>query len=336
MKKILITGGSGFVGTNLIKLIDYNKYKIFNIDKLGYASTPENFKNIKRNYFFKKINLLDSKQLSNFFQKFQFDYIIHLAAESHVDRSIDAPNEFIKENVNASTNLYNAILKNKKLLKKVKIIHVSTDEVYGDILNKDGADEKSIFNPKSPYSSSKAACEHIAKSFYYTFNMNIMIVRFCNIFGPYQFPEKFIPTIILNIFNKKKIPLYGSGNNIRQWIFVNDVCKLLITLTKKFSKGGDLNIGTDNLFKNVELINKISKKFDYNIQKRIKIQKIKDRPGHDLRYKLNSKRFSKTFKNFRFTNFDKGLAFTIQWYKNNQKWINITRKKYKGQRLGNY
>ena len=216
MKNILVTGGSGFIGTNLINFLLKKKYKITNVDKYSKISTPEKFKIKSKYYNFYKFNIANNKKIQNVLLK-NFDTIIHLAAESHVDRSIDAPKKFFLKNVTSTLNFYDSIrelLKDKKI-KRPKIIHVSTDEVYGSI-KKGFSKEKSKIYSSSPYSASKAASENIAQFYMETYNLNISILRISNNYGPFQFPEKFIPKIILKIFNKKNIPLYGNGKNIRE------------------------------------------------------------------------------------------------------------------------
>jgi dTDP-glucose 4,6-dehydratase len=258
-----------------------------------------------------------------------------LAAESHVDRSIDSPKEFFKENAISTLNLYSSILEltKKNKIPSPNIIHISTDEVYGSI-KKGSFKENSKLSPSSPYSASKAACDHIAESFLKTYDLKICILRLTNNYGPFQFPEKFIPTIITRFLKNKKIPLYGKGQNEREWIFVEDSCKAIEKVMNRFINNKIYNIGSSIRLKNYKVIKKILNKF------RIKnfnnnIIKVKDRPGHDFRYALNSKLFFKTYKWKPQNTFDKGIEKTINWYKNNQLWLNYCEKKYKGNRLGN-
>ena len=334
MKKILITGGSGFIGTNLKKYLIKKKYKITKINKLSYASTPEIFRKNKKNYYFYNFNINNKKKLEKILLK-KFNTIIHLAAESHVDRSIDSPKEFFKENAISTLNLYSSILEltKKNKIPNPNIIHISTDEVYGSI-KKGSFQEDSKLSPSSPYSASKAACDHIAESFLKTYDLKICILRLTNNYGPFQFPEKFIPTIITRFLKNKKIPLYGKGQNEREWIFVEDSCKAIEKVINRFINNKIYNIGSGIRLKNYKVIKKILNKF------RIKnfnnnIIKVKDRPGHDFRYALNSKLFFKTYQWKPQNTFDKGIEKTINWYKNNQLWLNYCEKKYKGNRLGN-
>jgi len=334
MKKILITGGSGFIGTNLVNYLLKKKYNITNIDKLSYASTPEIFRKYKKNYYFYNFNINNKKKLDKILLK-KFNIIIHLAAESHVDRSIDNPKKFFKENAISTLNLYSSILElNKKnKIPNPNIIHISTDEVYGSI-KKRSFKENSKLSPSSPYSASKAACDYIAESFLKTYDLKICILRLTNNYGPFQFPEKFIPTIITRFLKNKKIPLYGKGQNEREWIFVEDSCKAIEKVINRFINNKIYNIGSGIRLKNYKVIKKILNKFrikDFNN----KIINVKDRPGHDFRYALNSELFFKTYKWKAQNTFDNGIEKTINWYKNNQLWLNYCEKKYKGNRLGN-
>jgi dTDP-glucose 4,6-dehydratase len=334
MKKILVTGGSGFIGTNLVTYLIKKKYNITNIDKLSYASTPDIFRNNNKNYSFYNFNINNKKKLDKILLK-KFSTIIHLAAESHVDRSIDNPKKFFKENTSSTLNLYSSIheLIKKNRIPNPNIIHVSTDEVYGSIKN-GSFKESSKLSPGSPYSASKAACDHLAESFIKTYSLRICILRLTNNYGPFQFPEKFIPTVITKVFKKKKIPLYGKGQNVREWIFVEDSCIAIEKIMNKFINNKIFNIGSGVRLKNYKLIKKILKKFkirDFSDN----IINVKDRPGHDLRYALNSKLFSKTYQWKPQNSFDNGIEKTINWYKKNQLWLRYCEKKYKGNRLGN-
>jgi dTDP-glucose 4,6-dehydratase len=333
MKNILITGGSGFIGTNLINHLLKKKFIITNIDKLSYASTPEIFKKNKKNYFFYKFNINNKNKLKKILLK-KFDTIVHLAAESHVDRSIDAPQKFFKENISCTLNLYETVLEliNKKKISKPNIIHISTDEVYGSI-KKGSFKERSILNPSSPYSASKAACDHIALSFAETFNLKVCILRLTNNYGPFQFPEKFIPTVITKIIKNKKIPVYGNGNNVREWIFVEDSCRAIERVINKFINKEVFNIGSQKSLKNKLVIKRILKYFNKNNFLK-NIIYVKDRPGHDLRYSLNSSNFMKKYNWKATTNFSNGIYKTISWYINNALWLKHCEKKYKGNRLG--
>ena len=332
MKKILVTGGSGFIGTNLVKFLIKKKFFVFNIDKISKISTPERFKGKSNSYYFKKLNLKDNKKLNQILVKYKFDFILHLAAESHVDRSIDKPKKFFFENINSTFNLYNEI-NNCVKLKKIhspKILHISTDEVYGSIKSGFSSEESSIFT-SSPYSSSKAASENIAQSYMKTFNLNICILRITNNYGPFQFPEKFIPKSILKIFSNKKIPLYSKGENVREWIHVDDTCEAIYKTINNFKGHQIFNIGSEERLKNIEVLNIIINELNYS-KKNIKF--VNDRPGHDFRYALNSRKFKKVYKWKPKIKFKNGIRRTIKWYKNNNKWLSYINTKYNDVRLG--
>lgn len=342
MKKILITGGSGFIGTNLVNFLLKKNFYVINFDKLSYCSIPEKFTPYyqNKNYNFIKGDLNNKKHIFLTIKKHQPEYLINLAAESHVDRSIEDPEKFIKNNIFSALNVFNSvrILLKNKIIKNIKILHVSTDEVYGSYV-KGLANENSPYKPNSPYSASKAAGDQIARSFVETFKLPITILNFCNNYGPFQFPEKFIPTIIIKYLTNKKIPIYGSGLNIREWIHVNDTCNAIFYALKKFSPGKKYNIGSNIRCNNLFISNKICKLLEKNLNKKNSkklIKKIQDRPGHDIRYALNSGLFRKEFNWKSRINFSKGLLETIHWYIENKNWINFTLKKYQGQRLGIY
>ena len=328
---ILVTGGSGFIGTNLINYLSRN-FIITNIDKLSKISTAEKFKKLnKKNYFFYKFNLKNKKKLFNLLKKKNFHTIVHLASESHVDRSIDSPYNFIKENILSSLSFYETIYKllKKKNIKSPNIIHVSTDEVFGS-LKKDSALENNPFHPSSPYAASKASAEHIANSFAQTFGLKISIIRLCNNYGPYQFTEKYIPTCILKIINNKLIPVYGNGKNIREWMYVEDSCRAIELIIKNFQSGEIFNIGSEKRVENIKIIqilNKICNKVN-------NINYVKDRPAHDFRYSINSQKFRKKFNWKPKYDLEHGLKSTLKWYFSNKKWLKETFKKYKGQRIG--
>ena len=287
MEKIIVTGGLGFIGSNLINTLK-NKYFIINIDKVSYAS---NFKNIDpniKNYKFYKSDINNKIFIKNILKKYNPSVIYNLAAETHVDRSIDGPKTFIDSNILGVFNLLEAI---KDYKKQIKLIHISTDEVYGDIKKKHKSKEEDPYNPSSPYSASKASGDLLIKSYIRTYKIPAIITNCCNNFGPNQYPEKLIPTIIYNILNHKPIPIYGKGENVREWIYVKDHCNALIKIAQKGVVGENYNIGSGTALNNIEIakiIISVFKKMNHNQIIKSKIHLVKDRPGHDLRYCLDS------------------------------------------------
>jgi len=339
MKKIVVTGGLGFIGSNLVKFLIAKKYFVINIDKCTYSASKYNTKDIKtKNYRFYKLDINDKKKISKIFNKYKPDAVFNLAAETHVDRSIDSPKNFIKSNILGIFNLLEVIRSYNKKKKKIKLIHISTDEVYGDINNnKVRSDEKYPYKPSSPYSASKASADHLVNSYIRTYKLNAIISNCCNNYGPGQFPEKLIPKIIFNIITNREIPVYGYGKNSREWIHVNDHCEALLKLYLKGKDGQSYNVGSGKNLKNIDLVKKIlsiMKKKSIKIQKKVKIKFVKDRPGHDYRYALNSK---KIFKNLNWRtkiNLNEGLSQTIDWYLSNKKFFKSINKNLHIKRLG--
>ena len=331
-KKILITGGSGFIGTNLVNYLNKKKYILHNVDKVSYCSTKEKFKIIKnKKYFFHKLNIGNKIRIENLLKKHHFDLIINLASESHVDKSIDSPYYFINENISSTTSFYSSIfnLVKKKKIFSPKIIHISTDEVFGSLKN-DNAKENYLFNPASPYSASKACTEHIAKIFLKTYGLKISIIRLCNNYGPYQFTEKFIPNTIVKSMNNLFVPVYGNGKNIREWMHVNDTCRAIEKVIKNFKNGENFNIGSGIRVNNIKIIKILEK----NLNKKINIKFVKDRPAHDLRYSMNSNKFRLNYRWKCKYDLISGLKDTLNWYTKNLIWLKDTYKSYTGERLG--
>jgi dTDP-glucose 4,6-dehydratase len=334
MKKAIVTGGLGFIGSNLIKLLLKKNYKIINLDKISYSSNFYNtieFKNNK-NYKFIKCDINQRKKISILLKKFNPNIIFNLAAETHVDRSIDSPENFIKSNIMGVYNLLE-ILRQKKF-KNIKLIHVSTDEVYGDVL-KGRSIENSKYNPSSPYAASKASADHLVKSYVKTYNLNAIITNCSNNYGPKQHPEKFIPKMIYNILNNKNLPIYGDGKNSREWIYVLDHCEALIKISSKGKRGQNYNIGSKKNMSNLnicKILIRLSNKI--KIKNNSKIKFIKDRPGHDFRYALNSNKILKKIKWLPKTSIEQGLYKTIKWYLNNIKYYETFPKKDIIKRLG--
>mgnify|MGYP001223797240 CR=1 FL=1 len=339
-KTILITGGSGFIGSNLVEHFISKGFRVINIDKFSYASTADRFKSFfkNKNYVFIKNNVANYVKLMTIFKKYKPSVIFNLASETHVDRSIDDPFEFINNNLNISLIL-SLILRELKLKynKKFKFIQISTDEVYGTNNGKSSV-ENSRYDPRSPYAASKAASDHIFKSFNYTYGIPLIIVNCCNNYGPFQFPEKFIPTIILNLKKNKPVPLYGKGKNIREWIHVKDYCNALEIIMKKGIDGENYNVGTGKRLDNKKMIMLIYKEMNKLIK--IKFNKsncyklVKDRPGHDKRYAINSNKLRNKLKWKPNIDLKSGIKETISWYLNNNKWLKYCYNKYKGERLG--
>ncbi len=337
MKKIIVTGGSGFIGSNLVNYLIKKKYYVINIDKLTYSSNTYQKKKLpSKNYKFFKCDINNKKKLSYILKRYKPVCIFNLAAETHVDRSIDSPFEFIHSNILGVFNVLEVIKNYNKKNKKVKLIHISTDEVYGDIKTKTSS-EKYPYNPSSPYSASKASGDHLIKSYIRTYNVPAIITNCCNNYGPFQFPEKLIPKIISNILSNKPLPVYAKGQNLREWIYVNDHCDALYNIFKKGKIGESYNVGSNINLKNINIVKNILKIFknkNFKVGKNVKIKFVKDRPGHDFRYSLNSKKIKKEIKWHSKTGISKGLKLTVEWYLNNSKFIATISKKLYVKRLG--
>ena len=338
MKKVIVTGGSGFIGTNLVNFLIKKKYFVINIDKLTYSSNKYNnsIRNSK-NYKLYKIDIYNKSKITQIIKINKPIAIFNLAAETHVDRSIDGPKKFIHTNINGTFNLLESLryLKRKKIVSK--LIHISTDEVYGDIKNNLRSNENSKYDPSSPYSASKASADHLVKSYCKTYDLNIVISNCCNNYGPYQFPEKLIPKMISNILSNKSLPIYARGKNSREWIHVLDHCEALLTLYLKGKSGESYNIGSGKNMRNLDLVKKIikiSKSLGLTIGNKVRIEFVKDRPGHDFRYALNSKKMFTKLKWRPKINFENGLKNTIKWYAENKKFLNNFSKKNYEKRLG--
>ena len=313
MKKVIVTGGLGFIGSNLIKILNQKKFFIINIDKVSYASNKKNIPTNIQNYKFYKENINNKNFIIRILEKYRPSLVFNLAAETHVDKSIDGPKSFINSNILGVFNLLEAIRMYKK---KLKLINVSTDEVYGDI-NKLSSKENDAYNPSSPYSASKASGDLLIKSYIRTYNLPAVITNCCNNYGPNQYPEKLIPTIIYKIIRNETIPIYGNGKNVREWIHVNDHCEALIKIAINGKIGESYNIGSGVKIQNIELMNKIIsifKKINTNQKNKINFHFVKDRPGHDSRYSLNSSKLKTELKWKCKINFNEGLKDTINWY----------------------
>jgi len=337
-KKIIVTGGSGFIGSALIRYIIQNTdHTVVNIDKLTYAGNTASLISIEdsQRYTFENIDICDAKKIRDAFDKYQPDLIIHLAAESHVDRSINSPRNFIDTNIIGTytlleiSRMYWKSLDAKKR-KFFRFHHVSTDEVYGDLGRTDDLfDEESRYEPSSPYSASKASSDHLVRAWGRTFGLPFVITNCSNNYGPYQYPEKLIPIVILNALEGKKIPVYGNGNQIRDWIFVKDHVNALLQVALVGKIGETYNIGGDCQIRNIEIVKKICSILDEVKPSKFKgvakyhelIHHVQDRAGHDIRYAIDSSKIQKELNYKPKYSFDKGLRKTVLWYLNNQAWI---------------
>ena len=338
MKKVIVTGGLGFIGSNLIKILLKKKYFVVNLDKVTYSSNFYNTKDFSKNknYKFFKVDINNEKKVLQIFKKYKPNAIFNLAAETHVDRSIDEPENFIKSNILGVFKLLQAFKKFIKKNKKSILIHISTDEVYGDIL-KGRSKENDKYKPSSPYAASKASSDHMVYSYIRTFKIPAIVTNCSNNYGPRQHPEKLIPKLIYNIFNNKNLPLYGKGLNSREWIYVDDHCNALIKIFEKGKKGNFYNIGSNFNLNNISiskiLINIAKNKID--IGKNVKIKFVKDRPGHDIRYALNSSKLIKDLKWKPKININEGFKMTFDWYLKNQEYYSSLKKRDITVRLGN-
>ena len=316
MKTVMVTGGLGFIGSNLINILNSKDYFIINIDKLSYASNLKNINSNIKNYKFYKEDINNKNFIKNILNKYNPSIIYNLAAETHVDRSIDGPTNFINSNILGVFNILESIKNHKN---KIKLIQISTDEVYGDIKKNYKSKENDAYNPSSPYAASKASGDLLIKSYIRTYKLNAIITNCCNNYGPNQYPEKLIPTIIYNLIKNKSIPIYGNGKNIREWIYVKDHCNALIKISKYGKSGENYNIGSGVVFNNIEITKKIMSIFNNlnnNIVPRSIIYFTKDRPGHDLRYCLDSSKIKKLKKWECTSDFESKIKETIIWYTN--------------------
>jgi dTDP-glucose 4,6-dehydratase len=330
-KTILITGGAGFIGSHVVRRFvnKYPDYLIVNADKLTYAGNLENLSDIeaKKNYIFEKIDIVNKLQVLELFKRYNFDGVIHLAAESHVDRSITGPDEFVFTNIVGTVNLLNAALAGWLVSKEKKLFyHISTDEVYGSLGAEGLFTESTSYDPKSPYSASKASSDHMVRAYKNTYGLPVVISNCSNNYGPNQFPEKLIPLAINNIKNNKPIPVYGKGENIRDWLFVEDHASAIDLIFHKGIIGETYNIGGENEWKNIDLIKLLCRIMDSRLGRKPEsseklISFVKDRAGHDLRYAIDSSKLTSELGWAPSLDFEHGLEKTVDWYLNNQKWL---------------
>ena len=334
-KNIIVTGGLGFIGSNLIDLLISKKYSVINLDKVSYSSNFYNLKEYKNHTKYRFIKCdLNSKKILSILMKYKPICIFNLAAETHVDRSIDGPKNFINSNVLGTFNLLEAfkIFSSKY---NSKLIHISTDEVYGDVL-KGRSDENFSYKPSSPYAASKAASDHLVYSYIRTYKIPAVISNCSNNYGPKQHPEKLIPKLIYNIINNKELPIYWRGKNSREWLHVKDHCIALFKVFEKGKIGEFYNIGSNKNLNNIQITKallKIAKNF-IHVGNNVKIKYIADRPGHDQRYALNSNKIKKKLNWKPQIKFDNGLKETFLWYLNNKKYYSSLTKRDIVKRLG--
>ena len=346
--KVIVTGGAGFIGSALIRhLIKNTDYHVYNLDKLTYAGCPESLKEVEdsEHYNFVQADICDYAAVKTLFESFKPDAIMHLAAESHVDRSIDGPMEFINTNIVGTANLLNCTLEYWNTLTdeakcKFRFQHISTDEVYGSLGEEGLFEESTPYDPRSPYSASKAASDHLVMAWFHTYGLPVLMTNCSNNYGPYHFPEKLIPLVILNALDGKDLPVYGKGDNIRDWLYVDDHAKALALILDKGVPGETYNVGGSNERTNLEVVEAICDILDDLRPReaacyRDQIVFVKDRPGHDMRYAIDATKLKSELGWSAEENFDTGIRKTIQWYLNNKWWWEpIRNKKYSGKRLG--
>ena len=338
--KILITGGAGFIGSHVVRLFvtKYPDYETISLDKLTYSGNLENLIDIedKPNYTFVKGDIVDDMFVQNLFEKYKFNGVIHLAAESHVDRSITNPMEFIQTNIVGTVNLLNAAKNTWKGDFGNKLFyHISTDEVYGSLTNEGFFTEGTPYDPHSPYSASKASADHLVRAYNDTFGLPIIISNCSNNYGSNQFPEKLIPLFINNIIHEKPLPVYGEGLNVRDWLYVVDHANAIDIINHNGKVGETYNIGGNNEWKNINLIKLLCKVMDKKLGRELGVSEklitfIKDRAGHDLRYAIDSSKLQKELGWKPTLQFEEGLEKTVDWYLNNSEWLNnVTSGAYK-------
>jgi dTDP-glucose 4,6-dehydratase len=337
-QKILITGGAGFIGSHVVRLFvnNYPEIEIYNLDKLTYAGNLENLKDIegRPNYTFIKGDITDSDLIDHLFSAENFEGVIHLAAESHVDRSIKDPLEFLYTNILGTVNLLNAARKIWGDTAGKRFYHISTDEVYGSLDARGYFLETTAYDPKSPYSASKASSDHFVRAYQNTYKLPAVISNCSNNYGPYQFPEKLIPLCINNIKNNQPLPVYGKGENIRDWLYVEDHARAIELIFFKGNLGETYNIGGSNEWKNIDLIRLLCGIMDKKLGRspgssEDLITFVKDRAGHDLRYAIDATKLSNQLGWKPSLSFKEGLEKTVDWYLNNEEWLrNVTSGSY--------
>lgn len=341
MQRILITGGSGFIGTNFVQLVlkSLPKCRVINLDKLTYAGNPANLSNIEKDprYRFVQGDICDRELIDSTFNEEQIDTVVHFAAESHVDRSISGPGEFIQTNIIGTFTLLEATraawLSSTNLAPQTpRFLHVSTDEVYGSLGETGYFTEQTPYDPRSPYSASKASSDHLASAYYHTYGLPVLITNCSNNYGPFQFPEKLIPLIISNALEGKELPVYGDGKNIRDWLYVVDHCSAILAVLQKGTIGETYNIGGNSEKQNIEVVTTICDVLDEKVgilsngePRRNLIRFVKDRPGHDRRYAIDATKIKEELSWQPSVRFEEGIRQTIDWYLNNSDWVTSVR-----------
>ena len=351
-KSILVTGGAGFIGSELVRhLVENTEHTVVNVDKLTYSGNLQSLVTVvsNENYIFEKIDICDENELKRVFSENRPDIVMHLAAESHVDRSIDGPKEFIQTNIVGTFVLLEQVKNYWQKLHGTKkddfrFLHVSTDEVYGDLNGKeDFFLENTAYDPSSPYSASKASSDHLVRAWFRTYQLPVLITNCSNNYGPYQFPEKLIPHIILNAIEGKKLPIYGDGKQIRDWLYVNDHVRALLTVALKGKVGETYNIGGNTEIQNIEVVEKICDILDILIPDKLNglssyselITYVEDRPGHDVRYAIDNTKIKTQLRWEPKESFKSGMQKTVEWYLDNLPWSdNIQNGSYKLERIG--
>ncbi len=334
LNNILVTGGAGFIGSNFIHYVFKNTSlggEIVNVDKLTYAGNLENLIEIGNNYgekryFFEKADICDFNTIKKIFEKYDIDTVVNFAAESHVDRSIFGPKDFVQTNIIGTFTLLEVARENWKDMEDVIFHHISTDEVYGSVEEGGYFYEDTAYKPNSPYSASKASSDHLVRAYHKTYSLPVTISNCSNNYGPYQFPEKLIPLMILNILEEKNLPVYGDGKNVRDWLYVEDHCSAIWKILNQGKIGETYNIGGGNEWENIRLVHFLSEKIgqlygkDKDYYKKL-ITFVKDRPGHDRRYAINCDKIKQELGWKQKVNIEEGLEMTIKWYMNNPKWV---------------